>query len=250
MHADTWWMALRDGRLAKEEAEVLRYQHEQLQLNDEDFSQVKDVLNKKLREEKRRITLGITPLGKRARNLVCWDFEIEVQDLLDAEKGSVTMAVAWKAKLVAWLFTLFLRSGVEGNQMRFQIALNVSWMACGKLLAWQPGQALEYLREWFVDVAGSTYLTVLATMFCGTTVRVLRFLCDVKILHLMWRDFLSNESWADHRRWLLWYVVCWCLSAYMKNIIDTWDKAMKPRLPFLNVRLVRKYNEWMQKVRA
>mmetsp|Transcript_125612 Transcript_125612/g.349807 ORF Transcript_125612/g.349807 Transcript_125612/m.349807 type:complete len:122 (-) Transcript_125612:92-457(-) len=114
--------------------------------------------------------------------------------------------------------------------------LNVFYHSMRRAFLVGPRVAGSDLRRWIL-AATTTYLTIAALLVCDLA-KLLRYAADVTILWYLWMALGDRQQ-------MLFQLALWLFSAWVKRVLETWSKAMMPRLPFLNVRLERKYTAWL-----
>mmetsp|Transcript_108114 Transcript_108114/g.214741 ORF Transcript_108114/g.214741 Transcript_108114/m.214741 type:complete len:255 (+) Transcript_108114:55-819(+) len=238
-HADTWWLSARDGIMRDSDRRVLTKQRRALELTDEDIAAVADVLNSRFASERDGIFLGFTYVGIRLRDLISWEFSITAQDLMNVEVGFTSVSPGCLAQFISGLWTLLTYSQTDCAAYRFQILLNVLQRVFSKLLMGNWRSAQRDAASWLA-VSHSVYLT-LFSVYVKNLIRLEA--CVVLILWYIW------QSWGNRRRTCM-QLVLWLFSAYAKRVIDTWVRAMKPRLPFLNIRLEKRYIDWEKRTKS
>jgi len=240
-HADTWWLSARDGIMRDSDRGVLAKERKAFELADKDSAAVANVLNTRFASERDGIFLGFTRLGKRLRDFMSWEFTITAQDLTNVEKGFNSVSPGCPAQVITWLWTMITHGQVDCTAHRFQILWNVLQRVFGKLLRGNCRGAYNDAASWLA-VSHSVYLT-LFSFYVKYLFQFTRGAFDVVILWYLW------QSWGDKRRTCM-LLVLWLISAYVKQVIDTWVRAMKPRLPFLNIRLEERYIDWEKRTKG
>lgn len=234
-HAEIWWIAIRDGIMR--DRDVLKEQA--LKLEGQQLEKVVDELNKGFEQLREDIQV-CTPVGKCLRNALCWEFLITAEDLSDVLNGFTKVEPGWLAWGITKLWALLMKGELDRTAERLQIQLNVQQKIAGKLLRWNLQDACKDAYEW-LEAACGIYLT-LSGFYFWSWLHYTRHFGDLFFLHQAWK------SWDDdNKKTCMMLLIWWLVSAYLNHVIQTWMRAMKPRLPFLSICLEKRYIAWEDK---
>lgn len=250
-YAETWWLALHNGRMDGAERKLLALQRQAFKLQDQDsrLPNVVAVLNSKFREAKEGMFMPV-PKWKEAwlfkpvlwvRDQICWDFEVVADDLVMAETEFKGVKPGFVSMVLAWIWQLLLHRQDHGVTERFELLCRVFVHCIFKAIHDDSQDAWTDFRAWFFS-ARTTYLTILG--FLGIDiVKGIFYIADAVILVSMWNA--RGDKWR-----MAFEAVLWLLSAFVHYLLRSWKVAMQPRMPFLHARLEKKYMMWREQVKS
>jgi len=240
-----WRLAIKDGTVAEDERTLL-----------DTFTEDRDVLvNAAVQDLNAHFAelrsewlsqLGGGPMTTYCLEYTCLEFEITRVDLRDCLRCPVAPHApgGWLgcAATLAFKFFMLIIDAVlpvrhAGREDRFRylfLVLGTAW----RLPTWSAFRGA--VGKWWERTA-TLYLTIFGFFVTHAIDQVLGCVVVYSSFSETWDAVKTGE--VDG---ILWATTLLCVHQVAHRLIEKWDTAMLPRIPFLNIRLSSKFQCWQK----